>query len=506
MPDVIIPLPEFHPKQQIVFDSKASEILLGGDTRGGKSFFIRKTYIVLCSQIPGLLTDIFRLNYADVKKNYMEGETSFPVLLANWEKAGLCVVNQDKITFWNESVISLEHCSDDSVMQKHQGVARHVRTLEESAQMLERRVRALSGWVTMSDEMMNRVPDKWKGTFPRLYHSTNPIGPCAGYYRKNFVQAREPYVIEQVGQFKRQYIPFRTDDNPSEDAERTRARIKEAFPDPATQRALLECSWDASVGDFFKEWDAEKHVVDDIPGGGPAHLFHYGSFDWGTSDPACALFWFIADGEAFEDAHGIERWFPRGALVCYRELYFCNPLDPTKGSGIRNEDMADSIKGACIYPQEKNLIFLTDSLPHQDRGGPTIAAIFMTRGVYLKQGDTNRVAGWSQIRSRLIGKKIDSNDETSTPMIYFVRSCKYVKEYVPALMYHKTKPQDAEEIGEATHVCDTIRYGVASRPRTYDAPEGPTIPRKEIKANDISFKHALKQVQQVKLRVNGRGY
>ncbi|HRH31978.1 MAG TPA: hypothetical protein PLK06_01505, partial [bacterium] len=265
--EVPIELPKFHPKQQQVYDSIATEILFAGDTRAGKSYFVRRSYIIWCSQIPGLQCDQFRLHFDDVIAENMDGETSYPVLLQNWEKEGLVKITQTEVTFWNESKISLEHCSDDTVMLKHRGIPKHVRTFGESSQILEHRIRALTGWVTMSEEMKSRVPAKWKGLFPKVFHITNPDGISSGYYRRHFVDARPPYSIEKIGQFQRQYIPAFLDDNPSEDAEQTIARIGEAFQDVAIQDALIAkdktgiTNWHTGGGEFFPEWDIEKHVV-----------------------------------------------------------------------------------------------------------------------------------------------------------------------------------------------------------------------------------------------------
>lgn len=462
--EVVIELPKFHPKQLIAFESKASEILFAGDTRAGKSYFIRRCYIMCCSQIPGLQCDIFRLHFDDVIGENMQGETSFPILLMKWEKEGLCRINQTEITFWNESRISLEHCSDDTVMMKHQGIAKHMRTFGESCQILEHRIRALTGWVTMSEEMKARVPEKWKGTFPRVYHVTNPKGISSGYYRRHFVEARPPYSIEKVGQFNRQYIPAFLDDNPSEDPEMTKARIAEAFPDQATQKSLINedksglSNWRQGGGEFFPEWDPSRHVVPDcIP---PAHWFSFRGMDLGYAEPTCVLWCAVSDGEPFIDSMQRERWFPRGAFLIYREWYVCDPADPAKGLRLRNEDIRDGIISRT-EPHRKNDITLTDSLPFQDRGGESVPAVFSNKGqgITIALGDTSRVVGWNQVRSRLIGVQLNPSSQERTPMIFFCENTKYTQDYMRALPRHKleTRKEDAEEHGEATHAPDTVR-------------------------------------------------
>lgn len=463
MPDCVITLPKWHDKQRLAFESTASEILFAGDTRAGKSFFVRKSYIIWCSQIPGLQTDIFRLHFDDVIAENMDGETSFPVLLSAWEKAGLVKINQTEIVFWNDSKISLEHCSDDTVMLKHRGIAKHVRTFSESSQILEHRIRALTGWVTMSEEMKERVPEKWKGQFPKVLHVTNPIGISCNYYRRNFVDFAAPYSLNKVGQHIRQYIPAFLDDNPSEDAEQTKARIFEAFPDVAAQKALINSdksgisNWHAMVGEFFPQWNHNKHVVSDFYP--PHHWFRFRTFDWGYAEPF-AVYWIaVSDGEPFIDEFGQQRWFPRGCLIVYQEWYGCDERNPAQGLRMRNEDVAAGIINRS-ESHSVRLITLTDSKPFQSTGGDGIDLVFQRNGVPLEMGDCSRIAGWSQLGSRLTGIKLDDTEQRYA-MIVFCERCRYAISYIPALPRHpsESKKEDAAEHGEATHSSDAVRLG-----------------------------------------------
>lgn len=467
MPEVPIILPKWHKKQGIAWDSKATDILFAGDTRSGKSFFIRKAYIYYCSRIPGLQTDIFRLHQDDVIKENMTGETSFPVLLDTWVKSGLCKINQTEIVFWNESRITLEHCGDDVVLLQHRGIAKHVRTFSESTEILEHRIRALTGWVTMSEEMQSRVPPEWKGLFPKVFHVTNPKGVSAGYYRRNYVDARPPMSIERVGSFYRQYIPAFLDDNPSEDPTATRARIKEAFADEATQKAFINddksgiSNWHTGGGEFFPEFSRERHVVPDFT---PPHWwFRYRAMDIGWSEP-CAVAWIaVSDGQPFRDSHGRERWFPRGARVFYQEWYICDPKYPAKGAGMSNTEIAIGILNRSEH-ESRNCPTLTDSKPFQGAGSKTPALEFANTGVVLTQVNTgpgSRVSGWSIMRSALIGIHVDGF-QNKLPMVYFCECCTYGIDYIPALPRHPNegKRDDAAESGEATHWCDMCRYGL----------------------------------------------
>ena len=86
MKQTIVQIPDFHPKQQLFYDSPANRILWGGDTRGGKTAGLKLSLIRWCSLIPRLQCDIFRFNLDDVIGSYMQGDFSFPLLLNQWVK------------------------------------------------------------------------------------------------------------------------------------------------------------------------------------------------------------------------------------------------------------------------------------------------------------------------------------------------------------------------------------------------------------------------------------
>ena len=91
---------------------------------------------------------------------------------------------------------------------------------------------------------------------------------------------------------------------------------------PALVNALLKGDWDSIVGNFFPEYDETVHVVPDFKP--PKHWFKYRTVDWGHSEPFNCLWFAVSDGEEFTDA-GKKYWFPRGALIVYREWYGCDP-------------------------------------------------------------------------------------------------------------------------------------------------------------------------------------
>ena len=468
-----VSIPDFHPKQELFYESEATSILLGGDTRGGKTGGLKLALVRWCALIPGLQVDIFRLHEDDVIGSYMRGDFSFPVLLNQWVKDKLVTMNQTEIKFWNGSYISLEHCSTDGAMSKHQGIPKHIRVFDEAGQIPERRMRWLTGWMILNEDMKAKLPEEYRDKFPKIIYLSNPLGPSKPFLRKTFVKARPKFSVEKKGAWKLQYIPFRVEDNPSEDAEMTRLRVADAV-DEATAKALLNEDWDAQTGNYFSVWDSDRHVIKDFVI--PDFWLRFRTFDYGSYEPWACLWWAVSPGT---EVNGI--YLPRGCLVCYREWYGCKAEHPQRDSdklitnlapeGWSNADMANGIIDRTEERFDGQPTF-TDKFPFNNLGGRTIAKEFKDVGVLLTLGDTDRKNRGAQTTSKLNGLKLIAGSDEHWPMIVFFESCKYCQDYMPMIERHPNEGRlwDYAEDGEATHIVDCVTLAAMVNNKVYDAP------------------------------------
>ena len=512
-----IPL-DLWPRQLFALHSPASEQLFGGESEGGKSHYLRALFISACLDIPGLQCLLVRKNHQDLILNHVEGPTGFKTLLAPLIEEGHVSVSEEAVRFKvNGSLIALQHCQDERKLTSMQGVEKHLLGIDEAPQIVERLIRFMRGWVRMPLEMRRRLPEFWQMRLPGIVYTGNPLGPSVRFFRLNFVAARPEGAIEKVDGFTRQFVRSGAEDNLSVDIEAHHGRIQ-GFGDAALISAL-KGNWYTPTGDFFPEWDESRHVVPDFTP--PSWWFRFRTFDWGTAEPFACLWWAVSDGEMFEAEIKVVRdgkfaretkklWFPRGALVAYREWYGADPEQPAKGLRLRNEEMARGILERSYEPCEKHLVTLTDSFVFPDRGedeGKTIAKTFYAEGVPLTLGRTARKAGWSQMRARLRGIQFDSNSPKFTPMMFFVESCFACRDYIPALPRHPSEGRgldDAAEHGEATHINDVCRLAAMAEEIVTEEPEKPfdTANLKQ----EMTFNDAVNLVRQHKARENGAGY
>lgn len=298
----------------------------------------------------------------------------------------------------------------------------------------------------------------------RVRVSANPGGPGHHWLKTRFIDpAPLGYrPIREPGEKReRMFIPARITDNKlllKNDPGYIENLKKQASPELV--KAWLYGDWDIQISSFFPEFSVAKHVCKSVSL--PDHWYRFRTFDWGGARPFAVLWWAVSDGEPFAAINGQLYRFPRGALVCYREWYGMEKGRPDVGIRMRNEDIAAGIIQRTA-DNEKIQWTSTDSLPFQYRGGPKIAETFALCGVDMRQGDTSRIPGWSQLRARLIGN-------AEGPLIYFQDSCIHTIRTLPALQAHKHKPEDVGESQE-DHAPDAVRLACMDRPIVKDEPK-----------------------------------
>ena len=438
---------ELHPKQSVAFQSKATEILYGGAAGGGKSHLMRVCALAWCVDIPGLQVYLFRRTYPDLWKNHMEGPSGFPAMVAEWVAGGFVKLNlsDGQVIFSNGSKIHLCHCQNDKDVFKYQGAEIHVLLMDELTHFSEPIYRFLRGRCRLG---AFKLPERWKGLFPRIIAGANPGGIGHHWVKSSFIDGSVPLDVRRMdkkeGGMLRQYIPAKLSDNPTMDEDY--ADKLSGLGNESLVRAMLDGDWEIISGAYFTEFSRTKHVIK--PFSIPVHWNRYRCFDWGSAKPFACYWIAVADGTTNH---------PRGALIVYREYYGMGDA-PNKGlklpadrvaQEIFRRDQGETVNSVCNSVADP-AIFTAD-------GGPSIADTMRKEGVKWRHADNKRKAGWEQLRIRLNG------DDDGKPLIYVFETCVHLIRTLPALQHDEDDPEDVDSDQE-DHAPDAIRYGCMARP------------------------------------------
>ncbi len=283
----------------------------------------------------------------------------------------------------------------------------------------------------------------------RMRLTGNPGGPGHQWVKARYIDPApmgwQPIRDPETG-LDRVYIPSRVTDNQYLGAGYI-GQLRQSG-NAALVRAWLEGDWSVVSGAYFPEFDPAKHVIP--PRTLPAHWTRIRAFDWGSAKPFCCLWLAVSDGTL--------PGFPTNALVVYREWYGSTG-EPNVGLRMVSEAVGAGIlarepAGEAIQSS------VCDPAMMKEDGGPSMAE--RMKGVYWRGADNSRVAGWDQVRSRLVGTE-------GKPGLYIFATCTHLIRTLPALQHDTHKPEDLDSDGE-DHAADALRYGAMSRPWRAEPP------------------------------------
>lgn len=448
-----------HPRQLFALFSKATEILYGGAAGGGKSYLMRVAAIFWCAQIPNLQVYIFRRTFPELYKNHVEGPSGFPMLLAEWVTAKLVTINHSAhtIRFWNGATIFLCHCQYENTVYSFKGAEIHVLMVDELTQWSARMYRFLRSRMRLGSL---KLPDQFKGLFPRVLNGTNPGDIGHNHVKASFVDPAPEGQIWQTpkdeGGMLRQFIRAKLSDNPSVDEEDYTGKL-EGLGDPALVKAMLEGDWDIVAGGMFDDlWRRDVHVLKPFPI--PTSWRIDRSFDWGSSAPFSVGWWAESDGTEATLADGSKRHFPRGTLFRIAEWYGWNGK-PNEGCKMSTPDIARGIlrreegRGWRVNPGP------ADSMIYNTDRGRSIADEMLALGVRWVEADKrpgSRKNGWDRMRTLLQNA---TAERLEGPGLFIFDKCTQFIRTVPVLPRDEKDPDDVDTDAE-DHVADEARYRI----------------------------------------------
>lgn len=412
-------------RQKEFFLSRARHIAYGGARGGGKSWAMRRKFILLALRYPGLNLLLLRRTLPELRENHL-----IPMLRELHGFASYSATER-VFRFPNGSRIKLGYCDNAQDVYQYQGQEYATIGLEEATHFTEEQMRFLTtcNRTTRSDFS------------PRMYYTCNPGNVGHAWVKRLFIdrlynsnERAEDYV----------FIPAKIYDNEVLlKADPDYIRQLEALPDEL-RRAHLDGDWDIHAGQYFREFSRDRHVIK--PFEIPSWWRKFRSMDWGYNDPCCVL-WHTVDGD--------------GRVYTYRELYVRETRAEDVASKVlslsRGEDIRYTVASPDMWAKRGALLSSAGGFE-----GETLAELFACAGMSLTPADNSRIAGWNRIRDFL------SDAPDGKPRWQCFSDCTNLIRQLPGLQYDNHNREDAADGDD--HAPEALRYGLMSRPRAGKEP------------------------------------
>lgn len=328
----------------------------------------------------------------------------------------------------------------------------------------------------------------------------NPGGPGHAWVKKRYIdpapegykvikeEFTNPFTGEKIF-LERVFIPSKLKDNKllMENDPLYVAKLQQTGSAQLVEAWLLG-NWNIIDGAFFAEFDPSKHILaDSWLDRIPRYSMTFRAFDWGYAKPFSCGWYTVSDGT----------WgLPRGALVKFFEWY---GSDGKPNVGLR---LDAGLVGQGIKEHETTIFEryglkptygVADPSIFTRDGGPSIAEEMLKAGIVWQRADNKRIAGWQQMRRRLVGVG-------GKPMLYFLESCQDSIRTIPLLQHDEKNVEDLDTDGE-DHSGDETRYACMGRPWTRDDPSlpAPDMPLEKL-PGQLTFQDVLQMNTKRRLR------
>ncbi|MEN6340195.1 MAG: phage terminase large subunit [Clostridiaceae bacterium] len=409
-----------NPRQMEFFCSRARHTAYGGARGGGKSWAMRRKFVLLALRYSNLQLLLLRRTLPELNENHARPLQT--------ELSGFVNYNQThrEFTFPNGSRIKLGYCDNEKDVYQYQGQEYDVIGLEEATHFTESQMQFLT---TCNRSVRSDFS-------PRMYYTCNPGGAGHAWVKRLFIDRRYRN-SEQAEDYV--FIPARVTDNPVLMKTPSYLKTLENLPEPL-KRAHLNGDWDVLAGQYFGEFSRERHVLE--PFTVPKSWRKFRAMDWGYNDPCCVL-WFAVS--------------PGGRVYVYREYYEREVLSSETAKRIRSLTGEEKIAYTAASPDAWQCRGMNASgeLP-----GMSIAEVFAHGGVTLIRADNTRIPGWQRVREYLA----DADD--GQPRLGIFRCCQNLIRTLPMLTFDENFVEDVGGNCE-DHAPEALRYGLMSRPVSF---------------------------------------
>lgn len=397
-----------------------NEIFYGGQRGGGKT----DTGIVWMSEPvdnPRYRGLVLRKNGNDLQDWVDRAEVMYSGL-------GVKVAYRPwELNFPSGAKIVTGHLKDKDAYTKYQGQEYQRQLIEEITQIPDEK-----RYLMVRGSCRSTVP----GLSPQTFLTGNPGGIGHAWVKKRWIDVAPYYSVytDKYG-LKRIYIPAALEDNPAlMENDPSYVQQMEALKDtdPDLYKAWRRGDWSIIAGQAFREWNDKFHVNDHFEFK-LSECKKFIGFDWGYSNPGCALWCAITP----ENKYGIVR------VYVYRELYLTHTEPREWAKQLKMLSLLDGVK--TIY------------LPHDcfnKEMGDSIADIFHRDGGMNTIASTTLKSGARHMRKALLHSVLADADD-GRPLLQIHSNCRNLVRTLPELINDENDPEDIDTEGD-DHAYDAL--------------------------------------------------
>lgn len=420
----------FHAAARLADLSLGPTLIGMGGARGpGKSHAsIEQAAVDDCQRVPGLKVLFLRKVGKAARESFsdLRRKTLAHVAHDYSEYAGV-------LKFPNSSLILVGNFLREDDIDKYLGIEYDLIVIEEATQLSEDKFNKLRGSLRTSKQ-------NWR---PRMYLTTNPGGIGHAWFKRLFVM---PWRKAQAGrgiETDTRFIPANYRDNKFLNKEYIVYLLSLTG---VLGRMWRDGDWDVGAGQFFTNWDYERHVIRPFNEGiVPVHWPLWVSLDYGFQHPT-AVYWHTAlENTIYTVAeHVASRWLPQQHAVEMVRI--------TKKLGRDVDDLESFVAGPDVFAERG------------DSQGKTIADQYLDCGITLTPANNGRVAGAAEMLRRL------GNPEANIDPTWFIwDTCPRLIETMPALQHDPKRVEDVLKVDadpeglNGDDPYDGARYGIMER-------------------------------------------
>ncbi len=223
------------------------------------------------------------------------------------------------------------------------------------------------------------------------------------------------------------------------------------------RKAYLEGNWDVFEGQYFSEWDREKHSI--APFQLSSTFKRYRAYDHGRIN-AATCGWYAVDYD--------------GRVYKYKEYTAKGKDVPEIAAEINRLSLGETYEYSVADPAIFHKTGMIDRY-----GAQTIAESFARQGIIFLAASNRRIDGWS-----LMHQYLSWNTLQLPKLIYFTTCLDSIRS-IPTLIHDELHPEDLDTQGD-DHWADADRYFLMSLHERKTTPP-PSEAEKKLKQMQDSY-------------------